>query len=249
MATRNSAKISAEIKSCLDDAIKNLVTKSDIDSFKSLIEEQSALIKNLIEKILTLDEKLNISEPSIEKLNNKITNLEGKLAYLESQDKLKSMMIDDLEQYGRRESLRYRGFEVKQYESKEDCESKVKSYIKNFLNVDIEESEFMRIHRIGPKINKNGKTFQQTIVKFKGFVPQTRVYRARKHKADIAIHLNLTKPRYLLLKDAYGKAKNCPSVDFACVDTNCSLCLQFKNGDWKFSNSPEELEIILLQIQ
>ena len=97
MATRNSAKISAEIKSCLDDAIKNLVTKSDIDSFKSLIEEQSALIKNLIEKILTLDEKLNISEPSIEKLNNKITNLEGKLAYLESQDKLKSMMIDDLE--------------------------------------------------------------------------------------------------------------------------------------------------------
>ena len=97
MAIRNSAKISAEIKSYLDDAIKNLVTKSNIDSLNSLIEEQSALIKNLIEKISTLDEKLNISEPSIEKLNNKITNLEGKLAYLESQDELKSMKIDDLE--------------------------------------------------------------------------------------------------------------------------------------------------------
>ena len=67
MATRNSAKMSAEIKSYLDDAIKNLVTKSDIDSLKSFIEEQSALIKNLTEKVSTLDEKLNASELSIEK--------------------------------------------------------------------------------------------------------------------------------------------------------------------------------------
>ena len=55
MATRNSAKISAEIKSYLDDAIKNVVTKSVIKT----------------EKISTLDEKLNASEASIEKLNNK----------------------------------------------------------------------------------------------------------------------------------------------------------------------------------
>ena len=54
MATRNSAKISAEIKSYLDDAIKNLVTKSNIDSLKSFIEEQSALIKNLTEKNINI---------------------------------------------------------------------------------------------------------------------------------------------------------------------------------------------------
>ena len=174
MATRSSAKISAEIKSYLDHAIKNLVTKSDIDSLKSFIEEQSALIKNLTEKISTLDEKLNASEASIEKLNDKITNLEGKLAYFDSQDELKSRKIDDLEQYGRRESLRFSGFEVKENESIEECESKVKIYIKNCLNVDIEESEFNRIHRIGPKINKNRKAFQQIIVKFKGFVPRKK---------------------------------------------------------------------------
>ena len=214
MTNRNSAKISAEIKSHLDDAIKNLVPKSGIDSLKSFIEEQSALIKNLTEKISTLVEKLNASEASIEKINDKITNLEGKLAYFESQDELKSRKIDDLEPYGPRESLRFSGFEVKENESKEECESKVKSYIKNCLNVDVEESEFNRIHRIGPKINKNGKAFQQIIVKSKGFVPRTKVYRARKHKADIAIHLDLTKRRYLLLKDAYSKAKNCASVDF-----------------------------------
>ena len=56
--------------------------------------------------------------------------------------------------------LKFNGFEVKENESKEECDSKVKSYIKNCLSVDIEESDFNRIHRIEPKINKNGKAFQ-----------------------------------------------------------------------------------------
>ena len=102
--------------------------------------------------------------------------------------------------------------------NEEECEHVAKSYIKNSLNVDIEESVFNRIHRIGPKINKNGKTFQQIIVKFKSFVPRTKVCRARKHKADIAIHLDLTKRHYLLLKDASDKTKDGASVNFAFVD-------------------------------
>ena len=93
--------------------------------------------------------------------------MEGKLAYFESQDELKSRKIDDLEQYRRRESPRFSGFEVKQNESKEE-EYVVKSYIKNSLNVDTDESEYNRIHRIGPKIKTSGKTFQQIIAIFKG---------------------------------------------------------------------------------
>ena len=75
MVARNSAKMSAEIKSYLHDAIKNLVT--NINSLKSFIEEQSGLVKDLTTKILTLDEKLNDREASIDKLNSEITNLEG----------------------------------------------------------------------------------------------------------------------------------------------------------------------------
>ena len=76
--------------------------------------------------------------------------MEGKLAYFESQDELKSRKIDYLKQYGCQESLIFSGFEVKEKESKEEYESKVKSYIENCLNVNIEVSEFNRIHRIGP---------------------------------------------------------------------------------------------------
>ena len=64
--------------------------------------------------------------------------MNGKLTYFESQDELKSRKIDEQELID----------------------------VKNCFNIDIEESEFNRIHRIVPKINKGDKAFQQIIVKF-----------------------------------------------------------------------------------
>ena len=52
------------------------------DSLKSFILEQSALIKNLTEKISKLDEKLNTSEASIKKLN--IKNISKSLIWKEN---------------------------------------------------------------------------------------------------------------------------------------------------------------------
>ena len=45
--------MSAQIKSCLDNAIKNLVTKSEIDSLKSFIDNHSFLVKDVTAKLLT----------------------------------------------------------------------------------------------------------------------------------------------------------------------------------------------------
>ena len=95
---------------------------------------------------------------------------------------MKSRKKDDPEQYGRRESLPFSSFEVKENESKEKCEHVVKSYIKNSLIVDIGESECNRIHRIGPKIKESGNIFQYIIVKFRDFVQRTKVYRASNTK-------------------------------------------------------------------
>ena len=130
--------MSAKFKSYLGDAIRNLATHSNIDSWKSFIEEQSDLIKD--------------PEVSIHTLNGKINNLERKLACFESQDEFKSRKIDDLEQYECQKSLRFSGFEVKENESKEVCEHVIKSFIRYTLNVDMKESEYNRTHRIGPKI-------------------------------------------------------------------------------------------------
>ena len=104
--------------------------------------------------------------------------MEVKLAYFEPQNELKSRMIDDLEHYGAPRISKIQWFRSE----REECEDVVKSYIKNSLNVDIEESENNRVHRIGPKIKKNGKIFPQIIVKFKGYVPRTKVDMTRKQK-------------------------------------------------------------------
>ena len=105
--------------------------------------------------------------------------------YLETQDKLKTRKLDDLEHYGRRESLRFNGFQMKQSESSEDCAKMVKQYIWNTLKV---EDDFNRIHRIGQKYKRyDGRECKQVIVKFKGFIPRTKVYWAGKHKSDISV--------------------------------------------------------------
>ena len=112
--------------------------------------------------------------------------------------------------------------------------------IKDTLKIDIGENDYNRIHRAGPKItNNNGQVLQQIIVKFKGSSPRSSVYRARKRKSNISVHLNLTKRRYLLLKDAYNKVKV----------VNCSLCLGLRNGKWKFFNSSEELGQLVLDLE
>ena len=93
----------------------------------SFLEEQCSLPQDLIAKIPMFDKKLNASEASINKLNDKINNFEEKLAWFESQDELKSRKIDDFEYYESRESLRFSGFELKENKSKEESEHVAKS--------------------------------------------------------------------------------------------------------------------------
>ena len=120
MTTRNLGKRN-DIKQCLDDVIKTLVTKDDIMKLKDFIEQQSSLIKDLTSKIHTLEEKVNSSKASVCKLNEKIGSLEEKLVCLESQLELTARKLNDLEQYGRCECIRVSGFKVKE---KEECGKK-----------------------------------------------------------------------------------------------------------------------------
>ena len=98
-----------------------------------------------------------------------------------------------------------------------------KQYIRNTLNVEVDDNDFNRIHQIGQKYTRDdGKECQQVIVKFKGFIPRTVVYRARKHNSDISVQLDLTKRRYDLPKKARTRIKGLDSVEYAFADINCS---------------------------
>ena len=108
--TRSSMKMANEFKNLLDDAVKSLASKEDIDSLKILIKEQSDTIKELGLKIVKLKEKVTTNKETIVRLDERVSLLEGRIVYLETQDKLKVRKLDDLEQCGRRESLRLNGF-------------------------------------------------------------------------------------------------------------------------------------------
>ena len=120
---------------------------------------------------------------------------------------------------------------MKENESKEALRQKLKVISRTVWMST--ESEFNRIHGIRPKIKKNAKTSQQIIVKFKGLwkfiVPGN---------ADITIHSDLIKRRYLLLKDAYGKTK-----DREKLFTNEEWWLKIFQFPWKSG------ERLLLEIQ
>ena len=119
-----------------------------------------------------------------------------------------------------------------------------KQYIRNTLNVEVDDNDFNRIHQIGKKYTRDdGKECQQVIVKFKGFIPRTKVYRARKHNSDISVQLDLTKRRYDLPREARTIIKGLDSVEYAFADINCSLGLHLKNGRFKFFNSSEEFDM------
>ena len=118
-----------------------------------------------------------------------------------------------------------------------------KNCIKDTLKIDIGENYDSRIHRVGLKIaNNNGHVLQQIIVKFKGFSPKSSVYRARKRKINISFHLDLTKRRHLLLKEAYNKVMDDNRIDFVCGDINCWLCLRLRIANGNFLTPPKSLD-------
>ena len=149
--TRNSTKMANEFKNLLDDAVKSLASKEDIDLLKILIKEQSDTIKELGLKIVKLEKEVITNKETIARTDERVSLLECKIVYLETQGKLKARNLDDLEQHGRREGLRFNGFQTKQNESSENYVKMVKQYIRHTLKVEVDVSDFNPIHRIGQK--------------------------------------------------------------------------------------------------
>ena len=139
--TRISTKISNGFKDLLDDAVKSLASKEDIDSLKILIKEQRDTMKEFGLKITNLEEKVTSNEETIARLDERVS-LYIEPLYLETQDKLKARKLDNLEQNGRRESLRFSGFQTKQNESSKNCAKMVKEYIRNTLKVEVDDDDF-----------------------------------------------------------------------------------------------------------
>ena len=227
MPDTRSKQLLPELQSYFDNIVKTLASKEDIESLKDIIKNQNDEISSLHEKV---------------------DSLEGEIIYLKTQSSLQERKHDDLEQYGRRQCLRISGITLSDNESAQECDEKVKSYIKDELKLDIKTDDYDRVHRIGKIRTENGTTSQIIIAKFKGFASRTAVYKARKKQDPVKIRFDLTKRRLNLYNSAFNKLKGHPKVKFVFVDVNCSLCIHLQDGSWKYFNTFEELESIAVKL-
>ena len=77
MLTRSMSKMSAEVQAYIDQVVKTLASKEDINSLKVLINDQNQFIKSLDLKVLKLEEKVEENNFTIKNLEEKVRKLEG----------------------------------------------------------------------------------------------------------------------------------------------------------------------------
>ena len=92
-----------------------------------------------------------------------------------------------------------------------------------------------------PKKDKN----QTIIVKLTKFRHHTLLFRARKLKNAVKLHVDLSQKRFKVLLDVQKYIENVEEVQFAYADVNCNLKVTFRNNEESFFTSVQELEDIL----
>ena len=78
--------MSAEIQAYIDQVVKTLASKEDINSLEVLITDQNQLIKSLDLKVLKLEEKVEENDFIIKNLEENVGKLEGDQKFLNDQD-------------------------------------------------------------------------------------------------------------------------------------------------------------------
>ena len=88
IVTRSKSEISAEIQAYIDQVIKTLASKEDINLLKVLINDQNQLIKSLDSKVFKLKGKVEENNFKMKNLEDKVKRLEGKQKVLNKQNGL-----------------------------------------------------------------------------------------------------------------------------------------------------------------
>ena len=112
------------------------------------------------------------------------------------------------------------------------------------LEVTVADAVLDRAHRIGQIKKKNGKTYQQVIVRFTTWRHRTYVYRARKKASSVKIRLDLTKDRLNLLLMAREVLQSYSDKFFAFADVNCTTRVNIDDKISPFSSKQDLLDLL-----
>ena len=161
------------------------------EAVQAQVSAQSKKIDDLEKKVTRLETELSQVKVS----DFKAVENEKRIVQLEND-------LDELQQYGRRNALR---FWSKDAETEgEDTDSIVLDHIKS-LGVKMERFEIGRTHRVGKK--RDGKP-RAIIAKFISYRARQRVYDARKKNNNVFVSEDLTRKRAHIMYIARGMRRD-----------------------------------------
>ena len=261
MASPEGTEISEGVKQYLDSIIE--VLKLELTNLRVSVESKNKQIADLKtttddlkEAIVNLRGTVAAKNKQITDLNVKVTDSIRRNVQLASKvsdiNESLSTRIDDLEQYGRKSSLRVEGIEVSPGETNAALTEKVEHAL-NALGAKVNSSDFVRLHRSGrPHKAKDGRQVAQCIVRFRNWNARSRAYDTHfdgsfeeRKKKPYFVRLDLTKRRLDLLKKAQNLFEHHPTAH-ALADSECRLLVKNREtGAKNFFNTPAELNDII----
>ena len=176
------------IKAAINEAVARAVSKLELDVIK-LLKEQSHFLRETVkqndEAIIAKDELLNLR-------NDTIANLERNVEQL-------SEKLDNLEQYGRRSSVRM--FNVPQLPD-QPCDDAALKIINELIGDNVSEADIERCHTVD---KPNAQANRRIIIKFKSYQYKAEVYKAKtklKENPDkIILTEDLTKKNHFIVQN------------------------------------------------
>lgn len=160
---------------CFEDVVKKVdaatlttdvknIFRIMIDCMKTLVGERDAKVTDLEKK---LREEREEHEAKISSMESNIQSVRSDNESLRSQLSKMSKAHDDLEAYGRRESLIFSGNKIKEFEPNENCVDLAKNLINDVLKIQINPL-ISTAHRMGkpPSPDSNAPDKRPIIVKF-----------------------------------------------------------------------------------
>ena len=150
--TMEQSEISEGVKLYLDNLLRSSTAelKSEIDCLKALISQKNEQIVSLNTKVVEVVQR----------------NVELSIELKDLRDDV-VVKIDDLEQYGRKNSLRIEGVAIADKESNEQLTKKVIDTL-NEMGANVTSEDIFRLHRSGKPYTRGGRRVAQTIVRFHG---------------------------------------------------------------------------------
>lgn len=140
-STNAEVQVSVDsIPSFTKDILSALSNAEVVTALKNIfnIEELTTKVSKLSDEVAELRKTINIKDTIISNLNEKVQSLEDSL--------------DNLEQYGRRNNLRFHGIS----EDRKDTDKAIRDVARSSLGIDLKPEDISRSHRIGrPSPGKN----------------------------------------------------------------------------------------------